>query len=204
MTRTTAAVGVELVYQSRIEHVGKWAANTMTSLAYLNKSTFFTRQAQHPTQPIEVNVLCVKVGRVTIWDSLFKAAEERRNGRIHTWPGHWRLKGSNDGTPGEYTERFDRDDDLGRPMELVTLKCIRCDWDKWESDYAKSDKWYWIPWRICKKCEHYIKGERKRGGIRYPCCRRKRSRTPKQDAAKDVLSAFSKAVDDANQIIGNR
>ena len=134
------------------------------------------------------------------WSYLLKRSAERANGRIHFYPGFWRLHGNNEGKPGSEGILFsDRTDELGRPMEMVTLRCLRCPLTKWEPKYAKYRNRYWIPARLCRKCDFYRK---RRRGAWYACCGHNAAKNKSKAVAEELNEAWDNAIDFANSIIG--
>jgi len=132
-------------------------------------------------------------------------SKEKAYGRIHYFYGFWRLHGNQEGKPvnnplAENGVMFsDRLDELDRPMEMVSHQCLLCPLPKWEDNYAKYNNKYWIPARLCRKCEFHIK---RRRGVWFACCDRKAAKHKGQAIAKELDSVWNNAIDFADSIMG--
>jgi len=146
---------------------------------------------------------------MNILNHILKARLEKRNGRIHTFPGNWVFKP----TPAQVErtiarnqnsllERVDAD---GVKMVLIHQRSVRCPRaDLCQGKYprsSESERWF-LPLHVCRKCEHHQKGGR-RGTPRYPCCKYQASDNPQAEAVADTMGIFNEAVEQANKIMGN-
>ena len=93
-------------------------------------------------------------------------------------------------------------DGTGKKIYLVSRRSVFC-YNPAIGDYPKSSEselWF-VPWSVCRKCEHYRKSTRKR---RYPACDWRRKRLGgTAGAAKATVKIFEEAVKTADKMIGN-
>jgi len=132
-----------------------------------------------------------------IFDDIYRNQRERCNGRIDPTPGNWVFD------PGGAESRHKRKDANGREMFLISQKAVSCDNPDVGFEFPKSNDWeYWcVPYKVCRKCQHYRKGGTDH--LRYPHCQWTRERLGgSAGAAQSVVDIMAKAVETANEIIG--
>ena len=134
-----------------------------------------------------------------ILNDIYREQRERCNGRIDSTPGNWVF-----GEPVDAdTHAFPRTDANGRKMFMITQEGIMCENPDIGFEYPcfRKDTYWFVPRKICRKCQHYRKGGTDR--LRYPHCQWTRERCGgNAGAARETLGMMNAAVERANEIIG--
>jgi len=136
---------------------------------------------------------------------------EKKAGRIKATPGgyvfnppDWLLEKTHQCNPnlvinGKPTI-VEKDAD-GKDMVLVSQRTIVCPIREGRDGiYPRGATGWYYPDRLCRKCQYRQKASRQ---YRFPRCTYRASENPKQEAAKEVLAMWGKAVDTANKMMGH-
>lgn len=145
---------------------------------------------------------------MNILDRIVKRQLEKRNGKIHSFPGNWvfspteaQAKRTVARNQNSLLERNDAD---GEKMFLIHQRgvhCPRADLCNGKCPRSDEGEYWFLPLHICRKCEYYRAGKR-RGTPRYPCCKYQASDNPEAQAVRDTLAIFDAAVKRADEIMG--
>jgi len=135
---------------------------------------------------------------VSILDDIYRGQQERCNARINRTPCNWVFD------PGNADRIKTSVDANGREMILIHQPGVICFSPGAGPAFPESNQgkqhWY-VPYKVCRKCQHYRKGGTDR--LRYPHCQWTRERCGgNAGAARETLGMMNAAVERANEIIG--
>ena len=129
---------------------------------------------------------------------IYRRQREQCNGRIESLPGNWVFD------PGKETQFITSTDASGREMFLIHKRGVHCsnpDVCSGYPQFKEPDLRWSVPYKVCRKCQHYHKGGTDR--LRYPHCQWEReSHGGNAGAAQSVVDMMSSVVEKTNNIFG--
>lgn len=129
---------------------------------------------------------------------IYRSRIEACQGRIEICSGNWIF--DENVTPSDTTYHHGTDA-TGRATTLVKQRGVWClNPEVAEGKYPenKDRKMWFVPWKVCRKCEHY----RKTGKLRFPhCALTRQKRGGRSGAARDMLGLYNKAAKEAKELL---
>lgn len=147
---------------------------------------------------------------MSIWTRMANDIFERKAGRIRAAPGShvfeapdWLIEKTRKVNPRLVSEgklTVNTPDLDGRDAFLVSQRSVRCPKSEGRQGiYPRYERGYCYPEKLCKKCEHRVPAG---GKYKWPRCLLRAADDPKRAAAEEFMSCFTKAVEEAKEILG--